>query len=437
MNAVTLDALEAALATSPENQLLREQVLQGCMSLGRYEAARDHASKLLQQGAGSSVKLALAKCYLQLGKASAGVFISEELLQTSEFNGKEIHELRSLHLRLLIADDRKEEAQEQFAMFELVDPEWSDAEMEDDLKVKAFGMPSEEEDDTSLFFEKPDTSFKDVGGMESVKDEIRMKIIAPLANPELFAQYGKKAGGGILLYGPPGCGKTFIARATAGEIDARFMAIDLDDILSMWQGGSEKNLSTRFCAARKHQPVVIFIDEIDALAGKRKESLGGGGMKNTSNTFLKELDGINDANEGLLVLGATNLPWHIDTAFMRPGRFDRIIFVPPPDETARKIIIDLLLSGKPTEKVDTQKIAKKTPGFSGADLTAVVDRAVEGKLAQAMRSGKVEPISTKDLLNAASQTRPSVKDWLNTARNYVLYSNASGMYDDVKAYLKM
>lgn len=437
MNAVTLDALEAALAASPENQLLREQVLQGSMSLGRYEAARDHASKLLQQGAGSSVKLTLAKCYLQLGKASAGVFITEELLQASELVGSEMQELRSLHLRLLIEDDRREEAQEQFAMFELVDPDWSDEELEDDLKVKSFALPSDEEDDASLFFEKPNTSFKDVGGMESVKDEIRMKIIAPLANPELFAQYGKKAGGGILLFGPPGCGKTFIARATAGEIDAKFMAIDLDDILSMWQGGSEKNLSTRFDAARKHQPVVIFIDEIDALAGKRKESTGGAGMKNTSNTFLKELDGINDANEGLLVLGATNLPWHIDTAFMRPGRFDRIIFVPPPDQVARKIIVDLLLSGKPTEKIDSDKIAKKTEGFSGADLMAVVDRAVEGKLTQAMRSGKVEPISTKDLLNAASQTRPSVKDWLNTARNYVLYSNSSGMYDDVKAYLKM
>ncbi len=437
MNAATLDALEAALATTPENQLLREQVLRACISLGRFEAARDHSLKLLQQGAGDSVKLALAKCYQQLGKPSAGIFITEELLQKSELSSDETQALRSLHLKLLISDNRREEAQEQFALFELVDPDWSDAELEDELKVKASPVPGDPDDDTSLFFEKPETSFKDVGGMESVKDEIRMKIIAPLANPELFAQYGKKAGGGILLYGPPGCGKTFLARATAGEIDAKFMAIDLDDILSMWQGGSEKNLSTRFSAARKHQPVVIFIDEIDALAGKRKESLGGAGMKNTSNTFLKELDGINDENEGLLVLGATNLPWHIDTAFLRPGRFDRIIFVPPPDETARKLIVDLLLKGKPTEKIDSQKIAKKTSGFSGADLTAVVDRAVEGKLTQAMRSGNVEAISTKDLLNAVSQTRPSVKDWLNTARNYVLYSNSSGIYDDVKAYLKM
>jgi len=302
MNAATLDALEAALSSTPHNQLLREQVLQGCLSLGRFEAARDHASKLLQQGGGDSIKLALARCYLQLGKPSAGIFITEELLQANDLSSEEIQALRSLHLKLLINDNRKEEAQEQFALFELVDPEWSDTELEDELKVKAAPIPGDQEDDTSLFFEKPETSFKDVGGMESVKDEIRMKIIAPLANPELFAQYGKKAGGGILLYGPPGCGKTFLARATAGEIDAKFMAIDLDDILSMWQGGSEKNLSARFSAARKHQPVVIFIDEIDALAGKRKESLGGAGMKNTSNTFLKELDGIDDENEGLLIL---------------------------------------------------------------------------------------------------------------------------------------
>ncbi len=440
MTPTTLAALEQALAASPDNHLLRQQIAEGHLFLGHFDQARDHATYLLKAAPTDAAKLVLAEAYLGLDKPAAGVFVTEELLPGMHLDDEHLDKLRSLHLRLLMADNRMAEAQQAFARFSERDPKWRAPELESKLKVRHQTQRpgfDEDEDDEDLFFERPTVKFEQVGGMDGVKDEIRMKIIAPLANPELFRKYGKKAGGGILLYGPPGCGKTFLARATAGEIDARFMSIDLDDILSMWLGQSEDNLASRFRAARRHQPTVMFVDEIDALAGKRREGIGGQGLNTTINTFLRELDGIDDDNEGLLVLGATNLPWHLDTAFLRPGRFDRVIFVPPPDEDARAAILRLHLADKPTDDIRFDKVAAVTQQFSGADLTAVIDRAVEVKLLAAMKSGNIEPIATKDLLAAAKLTRPSVTDWLNTARNYVLYSNASGMYDDVKAYLKL
>ncbi|MEM6314994.1 MAG: ATP-binding protein, partial [Planctomycetota bacterium] len=137
------------------------------------------------------------------------------------------------------------------------------------------------------------------------------------------------------------------------------------------------------------------------------------------------------------ILAATNAPWHVDAAFRRPGRFDRLLFVPPPDLDGRSAILQAMLKDKPAEAVDHAKVAKATADFSGADLAAVVDVAVEAKLSDAMKTGKVQPIGTKDLLRAAKQTKPSTREWFNTARNHVLYANQGGAYDDVAAYMKL
>ena len=189
-------------------------------------------------------------------------------------------------------------------------------------------------DDIGLeFLEKPKVDFSKVGGMEQVKKNIEMKILHPLQNQELFELYGKKAGGGVLLYGPPGCGKTLISRATAGEIDANFLSVGLHQILDMWIGGSEQKLHQIFEFARQNAPAVLFFDEVDALAADRKDMRTSAG-RTVINQFLAELDGNIDENDGVLVLGATNAPWHLDSAFLRPGRFDRLIFVPPPDHVA-------------------------------------------------------------------------------------------------------
>jgi SpoVK/Ycf46/Vps4 family AAA+-type ATPase len=204
----------------------------------------------------------------------------------------------------------------------------------------------------------------------------------------------------------------------------------------MWIGSSEKNLHELFEQGRRNKPCVLFFDEVDALGASRADMRHSGG-RHLINQFLAELDGIEAANEGLLILAATNAPWHLDNAFRRPGRFDRIVFVPPPDAAARAAIVRLLLTGKPSDGVDFEQVAKKTADFSGADLKAVVDQAVEGKLREAMKSGKLEPLRTKDLLSAAGGIKPSTREWFATARNYALYSNQGGTYDEILKYLKM
>lgn len=261
-----------------------------------------------------------------------------------------------------------------------------------------------------------------------------MKIIHPLKNPELFAAYGKKPGGGVLLYGPPGCGKTLLARATAGEINASFFSIGLHHVLDMYIGESEQKLHKIFELARKAAPSVLFFDEIDALAADRRDMRQSAG-RGLINQFLEELDGSRSSNDGVLVLGATNAPWHVDGAFMRPGRFDRLIFVPPPDVVAREEIAKIHGRGKPLVDFDPASLAKKSEGFSGADLKAVFDRATEAALTEAMRKGTVVPVGGKMLMQACKEVKPSTRKWFESAKNYALYANQSGFYDDVLTYL--
>jgi SpoVK/Ycf46/Vps4 family AAA+-type ATPase len=261
-----------------------------------------------------------------------------------------------------------------------------------------------------------------------------MKIIYPLTKPELFRAYGKKIGGGVLLYGPPGCGKTLLSRATAGEIQASFLSLGIHEILDLYLGNSEKNLHQLFQLARDHAPAVLFFDEVDALAADRNDLRRSAG-RTLINQFLAEMDGTNASNEGLLILGATNAPWHIDPAFRRPGRFDRVLFVPPPDEEARASIIEVMAKDKPAGKLDVAKIARKTREFSGADLKAMFDQTIERSLARAMREGRVVPLETGDLIDTASSLKPTTRAWFESAKNYAIYSNQGGFYDDVLAFL--
>jgi SpoVK/Ycf46/Vps4 family AAA+-type ATPase len=243
-------------------------------------------------------------------------------------------------------------------------------------------------------------------------------------------------GGGILMYGPPGCGKTHLARATAGEVRARFIAVGINDVLNMWMGESERNLHEIFDQARQSTPCVLFFDEVDALGASRTDLKHSAGRQ-LVNQFLAELDGLQAKNDGLLILAATNAPWHIDPAFRRPGRFDRILFIPPPDAPARSAILRILLTGKPTESIDHDHLAKKTDGFSGADLKNLVDVAIEAKLREAMKRGIPEPLRTADLVAAAKSLKPSTHEWFSTAKNYALFSNQGGLYDDVLDHLKL
>ncbi|MET9379204.1 ATP-binding protein [Streptomyces sp. NPDC002992] len=276
----------------------------------------------------------------------------------------------------------------------------------------------------------------DVGGMQEVKDRLEAAFLAPMRNPELRKLYGKSLRGGLLLYGPPGCGKTFIARAVAGELGASFMSISLSDILDMYIGTSEKNVHDIFETARAQAPCVVFLDELDALGAKRSRTHHSG-LRNVVNQLLTELDGINGAeNEGVFVLAATNVPWDVDLALRRPGRLDRTLLVLPPDAPAREAILRYHLRERPIESVDLGKLVKATEDFSGADLAHVCETAAESALLDSARTGTVRMINMKDLLGAAKQIKPSSESWFASARNVAMFANDGGMYDDLVAYLK-
>ncbi|MFI7129009.1 AAA family ATPase [Nonomuraea sp. NPDC050153] len=285
--------------------------------------------------------------------------------------------------------------------------------------------------------ERSKVTFADVAGMDAVKEALRVKLLLPLQQPELFAAFGKRAGGGVLMYGPPGAGKTHLARAAAGELGAAFVNVGLSDILDMYIGSSERNLRATFDLARRNRPCVLFFDEVDALAARRSD-MRQAHTRQLVNQFLAELDGVDqDANEGVLVLAATNAPWYIDVAFRRPGRFDQLVFVPPPDASARAAILRLLCRDKPLAEMDFDAVARITDHFVGADLKGVVDRAVEAKLHQSISAGRPIPMTTNDLLTVAQGTRPTaVREWLATARNYVLHANESGAWDELMPWIK-
>ncbi|MFI9231655.1 ATP-binding protein [Streptomyces rimosus] len=276
----------------------------------------------------------------------------------------------------------------------------------------------------------------DVGGMQDVKDRLEAAFLAPMRNPELRKLYGKSLRGGLLLYGPPGCGKTFIARAVAGELGANFLSVSVNDVLDMWIGNSERNMHEIFATARRQAPCVVFLDELDALGGKRSRTQHSG-MRNTVNQLLTELDGIDaQANEGVFVLAATNLPWDVDLALRRPGRLDRTLLVLPPDAPAREAILRYHLKDRPIENVDLAKLAKVTDGLSGADLAHVCESAAETALLDSARTGTVRMIGMKDLLGAAKTVVPSTEAWFSSARNVAMFANEGGTYDDLLAYLK-
>lgn len=451
----TLVALREAVRLAPENLPLFQHYVGTLMDLTRYvEAEQFLKEKLAADSRNNHLQVMLAEVFYREGKNSHAMAIVETICNPQNLFPPAL----VLHAKLLYRNGDVRRAVDEYKRAidhdeALVDDDFASllgirksstdqspfangAENDEVIDGRIRSQTSESESSPDVRFERPKMKFDEVGGMESVKEQIRIKIIYPITHAEMFAAYGKKVGGGILMYGPPGCGKTFIARATAGEVNSGFVSIGINDILDMWMGNSERNLHEVFQSARRNRPCVLFFDEVDALGASRSDMRQSAG-RHLVNQFLAEMDGADADNEGLLILGATNAPWHVDGAFRRPGRFDRVIFVPPPDEPAREQILQIHLAGKPTDKVDYRKIANKTAEFSGADLKAVVDVAIEAKLQQAIKSGMPTPISTNDLLAAAKSVRPTTKEWFSTARNHALYANQGGTYDDILTYLKL
>ena len=275
----------------------------------------------------------------------------------------------------------------------------------------------------------------DVAGMAEVKARLEAALLAPMRNPELRRLYGKSLRGGLLLYGPPGCGKTFIARAVAGELGARFMAVSFADVVDMYIGSSERNIREIFATARLNTPCVVFLDELDAI-GQKRSQLRSTPMRSTVNQLLLELDDVTGANEGVFVLAATNHPWDVDSALRRPGRLDRTLLVLPPDEQAREAVFRFHLRDRPVAGIELTSLAARTDGFSAADIAHICESAAELALLDSARTGQVRMIGQDDLVAAISQVRPSLGAWFDSARSVALFANEGGSYDDLAAYLK-
>jgi SpoVK/Ycf46/Vps4 family AAA+-type ATPase len=312
---------------------------------------------------------------------------------------------------------------------------WNRAESEVEGLVPPMFVDAEDTSVSAYDVERSTVTLADVGGMEQVKARLHAAFLAPMRNPELSALYAKSLRGGLMLYGPPGCGKTFIAKALAGELGARFISVSLADVLDMWIGRSERNLHDVFDLARRNAPCVVFLDEIDAL-GQKRSLLRHSAMRSTVNQLLVELDGATSANEGVFVLAATNAPWDVDPALRRPGRLDRTILVLPPDEPARVAILRHHLRDRPIAGIDVNKLAKRTEGFTGADLAHLCDAAAERALLDSARTGNARMIVMADLEAALREVKPSIGPWLDAARNVALFANEGGQYDELLAYLK-
>lgn len=277
-------------------------------------------------------------------------------------------------------------------------------------------VPSKEAEDDSrdasdwLVKDKPTIGFDDIAGLEDIKQEIRLKMIYPFSHAELARRYGISVGGGLLLYGPPGTGKTMMAKAVAHEIDAAFFLISPAQVMSKWVGEAEQNIRKLFEAAKSEPKSVIFIDEIEALVPRRKSD-SSTVMARVVPQILQELEGFDrHSDRALLFVGATNKPWLLDEAMLRPGRFDTKVYVGLPDAPARFKLLELNLADRPVaDDVDFGELCDRLEGYSGADIMSICQQAAQSAFMDALGGGKSRAIGQSDLLKMIERTLPSVR----------------------------
>lgn len=261
-----------------------------------------------------------------------------------------------------------------------------------------------------LVSEKPNVFMDEIAGLDNAKEQIKIRMIYPFTHPELAKRFGIKKGGGLLLYGPPGTGKTMLAKAVATEIDAAFFSVKPSDIMSKWVGVAEQNVSKLFSTAKKCEKSIIFIDEIEALVPKRGS--GSTVMQRVVPQILSEMEGFDkskDEPNSILFIGATNEPWSLDDAVLRPGRFDEKIYIPLPDSKARLYMLSLHLRDKPVSaNVSLEEINKLLEGYSGADIRRICEKAGEIPFIESVRTGTDRNIEWQDFISAIKLTKPSV-----------------------------
>lgn len=442
MDDATLSSLRRALEATPDNFALRRVLIETLLAKGEATGAYALLDEIDPEELEGADRLVAAKAALAAGQA-------EEAFGLADGDAPEAHIVRA---RAAASLGRSEEGRRAYEAAVAANPALEDLDLKARLAstVRSFRghgdgprlkvISNDDTDDSEvariLVPETRRVTFADVGGLDAIKKQIHKRIVLPFEKPSLFERFKKRAGGGILLFGPPGCGKTLLARATAGECNAAFFNVAIADVLDMWIGESERKLHALFEQARQKLPAVLFFDELEALGGKRQYTREATSSKLVSQ-FLAEMDGFAQNNKGVLILGATNVPWAIDPAFRRPGRFDRVLFVPPPDRTAREAILKILLTDRPQGgPIDLGAVAKATAGFSGADLENLVETAADAAIEASLKHGKEMPITADHLSAALNEVKPTTLEWLTTARNYARYANEGGQYDDVLEFLR-
>lgn len=389
-----LKSLKAAVEAAPDDVVLRLHLAELLLEAGERDLAVSHLGKVLASDPTSKRALELIS---RANRGDDGIGTGDETNDVLE------------HL------DREFDG--------VVPPMFVDGSERDDVTVDAWETSTET------------VTLADVGGLSEVKQRLEVAFLGPLRNPEMRRLYRKNMRGGLLLYGPPGCGKGFIARALAGELGATFMSVSINDVLDMWVGSSEQNLHDVFVTARRKAPTVLFFDELDAL-GRKRSQLSNNAMRTTVNQLLQELDGVGPQNDDVFVLGATNHPWDVDPALRRPGRFDRTLLVLPPDAPAREAIFRTHLKDRPVAGVDARRLAAATDGFSGADIAHICETAAELAMMEAIRNDEFRMIEMRDLEAALAEVRPSLGSWFEVAKNVVSFANTDGTYDELRAFMK-
>ncbi|HEX5202405.1 AAA family ATPase [Paractinoplanes rhizophilus] len=425
-----IDSLSAAVEARPDDLTLRLHLAELLVGAGRGAEAIGHAAQVLAREPGNETAQRLMST--ALGGPAAAAPAPQAGAPGSPQGGASGPPPQAggpvpAQPATPRGDDTVDWAAMEQELGDIVPPRFAKADDEPD--------PVQGHADRTFDVERSTITLADVGGMQEVKKRLEVSFLGPLRNPKLRSLFGKSLRGGLLLYGPPGCGKTFLARAVAGEMGAAFISLSITDVLNMWVGSSERNLHDLFQSARGHAPCVLFLDEIDALGHKRSQ-LNSSSMRTVVNQLLTELDGVDGNNDGVFVLAATNAPWDIDSALRRPGRLDRTLLVLPPDKAARAAILEYHLRDRPVAGIDLGKVADATEHYSGADLAHVCETAAEFAMRDSIATGEIRMIAQHDMLSAAREVRPSTDAWFSTARNVAMFANESGEYDDLAAYLK-
>ncbi len=282
--------------------------------------------------------------------------------------------------------------------------------------------------------------FTDVVGMEEVKETFKEMVIRPLEYPDLHDKYRLESGGGVMLYGPPGCGKTYIAKAAAREIEANFHHIKLSDVTDKWYGESEKRIKELFQKAKDNRPSILFFDEIDSLAPERDEATAP--KRETLGQLLTELDGFED-REGVMILGATNHPWNVDSAVTRPGRIDRTMFVPPPEYSDRRKLFEYYTKERPSQDLDYERLAEIAEDFSCADVKHCCDQAFKKSLKRTTRQLEKEGQKTKpkkakmeDFEITIENMDPSIIRWVESTKNRIESGKTKASYPQLVEFLE-